>query len=505
MLSQMRTAHFEMKKSSESEKLRGALFDMAHFQNMLLILIHKHGETVIPETKHKLRNLLLSPSLVRNFASGAPGGKDKEKLLYIEELLKDEDIFQNLKEHAKEKLKDKNVYKLVLKLKSAFKGFWTKKKDGDKTAQPPKSKKLAKFTKYAIAIDQCAYSFKKKDKVRINFNEKMSDFSLSHEKVLNLVGSFDKIQSLELIFRHEKIYLSVIYHKEIKDSESGPKSAGLDLGVKNLAGLFIADKTTPSLIISGSKMARFNHRNNLSIDKLKSKRDILLKKPEENLEALKDLKKTIAKLYEKRRKYFEDGMSKSASRICEYLKQCGVGKLYTSRDLGTAKQEIGLSKKFNKNFHPLPLIRLIEKIEYKAAEYGIENINVHEAYTSKCSCIHGDLKYLQETFEEKGFVSKDERRKGALNGERSKRSLFRDRITQKTYLADLNGAANHIIAGEKKGPMTWLSECIWKLANPIVENYDSLLLDLDLSKTSKLKDPKRSFIAAKFTKRFAFV
>ena len=87
------------------------------------------------------------------------------------------------------------------------------------------------------------------------------------------------------------------------------------------------------------------------------------------------------------------------------------------------KQEINLGRKTNQNFVSIPFNRLIQMIQYKAEEFGIEVKVVEESYTSKIDHLAGESMKKQENY----------------LGKRVKRGLFQSSIG-KLINADINGA-----------------------------------------------------------------
>lgn len=518
----LRTSFFEVKSVSEVETLRQAVMDMAQCQNMLLILLHENYENFKNGHIENYQSLLLNAAIIRCLASGASGGKNSEKLDLLREKFGQHDIFQQLEKHCKENLKDKNLYKMVIKLKAAYDGYFTKQKKGDTTARPPRAKKLSRITSFALPVDQYAYSLKRKNRIRINLNEKMQDFRLNHDALQKAVGDFKNIQSLEVVYRHGKIFFAVIYHKDqVILGERQPKYAGLDLGIVNLASVFIEDTDTTSLVVEGDLASEFNEKNNRNIARLQSKSDGLRNRFDDELKKLKDknketpipdiieenvelqillhdcksARKKVEHEFAKRHNYFQDKFHKCSTRILEYLCQAGVTTLCVSRNLGKAKQRKGLSKNFNKRFYRIPILKLIDQLSLKASDYGICIEEIDEAYTSKTSVLSGDIHTLQKSRTTQGTLPASVKAT-ALNGERVDRDHYRDNSGDVFY-ADLNGAANHIVVGRQSSPMTWLRQCLWKLQTPLLFKFDSLFLDASLKTGVKPRDSLRASCAAR--------
>jgi putative transposase len=92
-------------------------------------------------------------------------------------------------------------------------------------------------------------------------------------------------------------------------------------------------------------------------------------------------------------------------------------------DLWKKKSNIG--KRNNQNFTSIPHTKLIEMIQYKAQEVGIEVILQEEAHTSKCSFLDNESLEHHEKY----------------MGKRIKRGLFRS-VKGILINADVNGALN---------------------------------------------------------------
>jgi transposase len=129
-----------------------------------------------------------------------------------------------------------------------------------------------------------------------------------------------------------------------------------------------------------------------------------------------------------------------------------------SKNLAELKNngECNLNKSTKQNFIQIPFMKLLKNIEYKAQEYGINVHYIDEKYTSKASCISGDIKSIQDNPD----------LTNAFNGRRVKRGLFLDTVINKVFNADINGAVNHIKVGIGKS-FEWLKDRLFKLSNPI--------------------------------------
>jgi transposase, IS605 OrfB family, central region len=247
------------------------------------------------------------------------------------------------------------------------------------------------------------------------------------------------------------------------------KESGIDIGVNNLAAVFVNDKTTPSLIIDGKPFKHYNAKFNRLLSKLnESKSQEVLewgisktgtKYPIEYTQKGKEIKKFISFLYSKRNKYFYDQFHKISKRIIEFLYLNEVTDLYLSKNLAELKNngECKLNKSVKQGFIQIPFIKLLKNIEYKAQEVGINVHWIDECYSSKSSCISDDIVSIQQNNPEST---------NAFKGKRVERGLFLDRFLNKVFNADVNGAVNHIKIATAKS-FEWLKNSLFKLCNPI--------------------------------------
>jgi len=486
---EMRVASFKVERPEERKRLTAVIKHTIHVRNMILL-----QKKILDTEGKESGKYMLNPAVVRAVFAGADGGKNAEKVIAVIEDLKEHKIFQDFTE-MNNILKEKNIHGLAKKIRAGFKSFFTKRDQGNEKADPPKPKKVAKFHNYSIAIDQDAFSLKRKNLLRINLNKKMEDFHLNHDKITEACGSLEAVQSLEISLQHDEIYFRIGYNREVSESAYMKKKfAGIDLGLKNTASLFISDRETPSLILEGSPLIQYNANFNRRVSRLRSRRDQLknIEIPtEEEEKQLQALCRSISRQYGDRHQYFSDSFHKMAMRIMEYCRESRVTDLYMSRNLGFLKQEEGKNARFSQKFCEIPMVKLIDHLKDKGTVSGVRvHDDIDEAYSSKVSCLSGDVcdvqvKASEIAKTEDATARKKAKRKlsDAFGGRRGRRDCYTDHSTGRTFLADLNGAANHVKLGLGPGyDLSWLSSCLWKLANPIVFKCDSMFLDLRFRK-----------------------
>ena len=385
------------------------------------------------------------------------GGKQIENVQYIKDKYKNNQHMIDLIKLS-QGLKVHNLCYIINRLKANFKSFFTKVKNGDKTAKPPKPKKLKLVNKYSILVDKIAVSYKIKDKIGINLNNKMFYIDFQHKNLPK------NIQSLSIVYSNGEIYLH-ISHKpnELEYNESSFKEAGIDVGVINLLSIFVNDMKTKSIIIDGQMYREYNTKFNRIISKLNTaiSKEVQVWKvvngksyPDKYSKRGNGLRKYKSKLFEKRNRFFNDQFHKISKRVIEYLIVSKVDKLVISYSLSSLKYNgnCKLNTKTKQSFIQIPFIKLLRYIEYKCNENGIKVNVINESYTSKTSCISDDVNHPKDK---------------ELNGVRSKRGLFKDHLINQVFNADLNGAVNHIKKCYKNFDFSWLEHFMFKLNNPI--------------------------------------
>ena len=204
------------------------------------------------------------------------------------------------------------------------------------------------------------------------------------------------------------------YVRQAKDKNKKTNIAAIDLGVDNIATITSDDSNINPIIINGRALKSTNHYYNKQLAIINNKYS------KYNVHTGKKLRK----LNMKRQFKVNDFMHKSSRRIVDFCINHNIGTLYIGLNKGW-KQETDMSKQSNQNFVQIPYGSLIQKIQYKCEEVGINVICVNEAYTSKCSFLDNE-----------SIEKHDE-----YLGKRTKRGLFISNKKKKLN-ADINGSLN---------------------------------------------------------------
>jgi IS605 OrfB family transposase len=475
---ELRVFSIRIKNDKLEKELKHLLFTYKHFENILLILISQNYNLYRDGKDTNDFGLLTSPQLMRN-ALYDYNSKHSTQLEYLKDKYKDNQLWQALKETAK-KLKPHNVVGIIKRVKANFKTYFTNLEAYKQNPnlftgmpKPPKPKKLSKITDYSVELDKYnSLSFAKLEKenlIGINLSNSMTYIHVDKKQVEKLT-EMSKLYSAKLVYNNGDLYLQINYLKDISHSTSyvPHKYAGIDIGINNLMTVFIDDETTSSLIVDGKPFKNYNSKFNRLISKLneaKSKEVVEWavsksgsKYPAKYTEKGKKIGKFISYLYAKRNRFFHDQFHKMAKRVVEYLYLHGITDLFISKNLAELKNngECNLNKSTKQNFIQIPFIKLLQNIEYKAQEYGINIHYIDERYTSKASCISDDIESIQESPD----------LTNAFKGKRVKRGLFLDVVINKVFNADINAAVNHIKVVTGKS-FEWLKNKLFKPCNPI--------------------------------------
>ena len=411
-------------------------------------------------------------------------------------------------------LNDKNIGEIVGRLNKDWGNFFTalkKFKINNNLQKPsyPKPKKLSKVYNYSVPLEVSKFSMVRADKglLGINLGNKMvyvKFFNFNKNKENNNKPQYlnKKINSVTVSLSHGHIYYNLQYIDEnktsinnIKDKDlsiiKDKKIAGLDVGLNNIASIFVNDKDTKSIIISGKELISYNCNFNKRLAKINNEianeviqyKEIVNKEgnkqliPEEYSKKGKVLQNRKSQLFERRKLYMDDYMQKLSKKITNYLVINKVDNLVISRNLSFTKTsgEIKMVKKTKQKFYQIPFGRLLNLIEDKLLAKEINIVEINEAYTSKTSSLNADIVKIQEKSKKKEVIlpndlngSRGNKVSGNLNNPLG-RGLFKDIVINKVINADINAAVNHIKVGINQIGLKdiKINKDLFKYCNPI--------------------------------------
>jgi len=483
-----------------------AIFTMKHLDNMINIIIaeeylyvkSKLSEDIIFEESDnvwQVFSLLLDPQIMKGVLSNNTGGQStKDRIKIINDYYKNNQLMQSAKS-LYEYLNDKNISELLKRIKTNWENYFTNKKKWftEKEAsgltgcpQYPKPKKLKNVNQYSMQLSCDKFSLKRKNVLGLTFFKKQIQTRFLSNQYVNS----KTIKSVNVSYSNGDIYYHFTYEvdkKLIKQNNKRKlrniKQAGLDIGVLNLASIFVNDEDTQSIIISGNEFISkncfynkllSNYQEKISKEAIKFREIIKqdgtkIEIPTEYTNQGKKLRKEKSKLIEKRKRYFDDKMNQYSKKILEYLQKNKVTDLVISKNLSFTKTtgEIKMNKKTKQKFYQIPFGKLLNMIEEKSPMHNIFVHKEDEGYTSKTSCLSSDVNKNQEKkSKNEPILPNDLNGNRGSKGKKLSRGLFRDTVLNVIINSDLNGAANHIRLAFDKVRITDLKNYLWKLQQP---------------------------------------
>ena len=198
----------------------------------------------------------------------------------------------------------------------------------------------------------------------------------------------EEIQAARFKYKNNYLYVEIIYKKEDKKKSKSLKRrvAAIDPGLNSIATMTFSWMKKP-IAIRGKHLKSINQLYNKTVAKLNGKISKYEKtKEEDKEERIRELK---GRVIEKRNLRVEHELHKISKEIVRILKEERVSKLIFGYNKGQ-KTEINIGKRNNQNFVNIPYTKLINYLEYKCEEVGIEFELQEESYTSKASFISND-------------------------------------------------------------------------------------------------------------------
>ena len=213
---------------------------------------------------------------------------------------------------------------------------------------------------------------------------------------------------------YKNFKVEIVYKKELKDLNLNKSNvAGVDIGLNNLMAVTSNQPELLCCLINGKPLKSINQFYNKMFAEIQA-----------TLMVVNDcyMSKRLNRLTRKRKNKIDDYLHKASRELINQCIEFDIGKIVIGHNKGW-KQEINIGKRNNQNFVSIPFNRLIQMIQYKAEEVGIEVLITEESYTSKVDHLALESMEHQESY----------------LGKRIKRGLFRS-STGVELNADLNGA-----------------------------------------------------------------
>ena len=191
----------------------------------------------------------------------------------------------------------------------------------------------------------------------------------------------DNIQQVRILPRNNFILIEVVYRMEVSTSlTDNDRYLGIDIGLDNLATITNNFWNEP-VIMNGKHIKSINQYYN---KKLSKQRSIAKRMNSSNWT------KEMNKLTIKRNNVIDDKLHKASKSIIDYALSCDANTIVIGNNKDW-KRESKMSKKVNQKFIGIPHQRLIQMIQYKAENVGINVILTEESYTSGTSFLDNEM------------------------------------------------------------------------------------------------------------------
>lgn len=232
------------------------------------------------------------------------------------------------------------------------------------------------------------------------------------------------LQQVRILPKGVGYLAEIAYWKHIKPEElDKTRRLNIDPGLKNLVTLTNNIGQQP-IIIKGNILKSTNQYFNKKYAKILHQFD---------MQGIKKSKR-FYRLINKRNRKIKNFFHVVTKHIINICKDNNIGIIVIGHNIGQ-KQNIELGKKTNQHFVQLPFATLIQQLQYKGEEAGIDVIVQNENHTSVCSVL--DREPI--------------RHHNAYIGKRFSRGLFRS-VAGKVINADVQGSYN---IGFKAFPKTF--------------------------------------------------
>lgn len=190
----------------------------------------------------------------------------------------------------------------------------------------------------------------------------------------------NNLQQVRFIPKDKYIIAEVVYRVDnVEELIDNGRYIGIDLGLDNFATITNNCGLIP-LVINGKGLKSINQYYNKQMSHYKS-----IAKRVNKL----DYTNKMRKLTLKRNNKIEDYIHKTSRFLINYCKNNEINTIVIGNNKNW-KQNSKMSKRVNQNFISIPYYSFIQKVQYKAEEFGIQVIVTEESYTSGTSFLDGE-------------------------------------------------------------------------------------------------------------------
>lgn len=196
-----------------------------------------------------------------------------------------------------------------------------------------------------------------------------------------LKSKVNNLQQVRFIPKDKYIVAEVVYKiDDVKELIDNDRYIGIDLGLDNFVTITNNCELIP-LVINGKGLKSINQYYNKQMAYYKS-----IAKKMNKL----DYTNRMRELTFKRNNKVEDYIHKASRFVVDYCRNNEINTIIIGNNKNW-KQNSKMSKKVNQNFISIPYYSFIQKVQYKAEEFGIQVIITEESYTSGTSFLDNEL------------------------------------------------------------------------------------------------------------------
>lgn len=196
-----------------------------------------------------------------------------------------------------------------------------------------------------------------------------------------LKSKINNLQQIRIIPKDNYIVIEVVYKiDDIEELIDNDRYIGIDLGLDNFATITNNCGLIP-LVINGKGLKSINQYYNKQMSHYKS-----ISKRVNKL----DYTNRMRNLTLKRNNKIEDYIHKASRFVVDYCKNNEINTIIIGNNKNW-KQNSKMNKRVNQNFISIPHSSFIQKVQYKAEEFGIKVVITEESYTSGTSFLDNEL------------------------------------------------------------------------------------------------------------------
>lgn len=196
-----------------------------------------------------------------------------------------------------------------------------------------------------------------------------------------LKSKVNSLQQVRFVPKDKYIIAEVVYRvDDVEELIDNGRYVGIDLGLDNFVTITNNCGLIP-LVINGKGLKSMNQYYNKQMSHYKS-----IAKRVNKL----DYTNRMRNLTLKRNNKVEDYIHKASRFVVDYCRGNEINTIIIGNNKNW-KQNSKMSKRVNQNFVSIPYCSFIQKVQYKAEEFGIKVIITEESYTSGTSFLDNEL------------------------------------------------------------------------------------------------------------------